>query len=335
MQPLQDASPLLQSPEALRTQAESQGYLYLPGLLPREKVTEVRDAFAGILRTAGWLEDDQASGGTRPRPGMFAVEPEPAFMAVFNQQFAQLGLHELQHHPRLLEVMSHLLQAEVLVHPRSILRNIFPSQDAYTTPAHQDYVHFQGTEQCYAAWIPLTDCPSAMGGLAVAAGSHTGGIYDIRPALGAGALEVVPTFEGQWRYSPTRMGDVLIHHCMGVHRGVPNRSDSIRLSVDARYQPASEPVCEDALHPHRRFATWDEIDGQWPSTPLRRFWEKLDLEVVPFDFALYEKRDRLAFEMAERGDQNALSVLQRIQTSDPSPEKRARAERALTRLSLP
>lgn len=333
MRPLLDASAYLSNPTKLRAQAESEGYLYLPGLLPRDKVMEVRDAFAGILGTAGWLEDGQGPGGTRPRPGVFAVEPEPAFMAVFNQQFSVLGLHELQHHPRLLEVMGHLLEAAVLVHPRSILRNIFPSQDAYTTPAHQDYVHFQGTQRCYAAWIPLTDCSAEMGGLAVAAASHGGGIYDIRPALGAGALEVVPAFEGQWRYSPTRMGDVVIHHCMGVHRGVPNRSESIRLSVDARYQPRSEPVCEDALYPHRQFAAWDEIDAHWPPTPLRRYWEAFDLKVVPFDFAHYEKRDRLAFEMAENGDQNALSVLQRIHASDPDPEKRARAGHALTQLS--
>ena len=59
MRPLLDASAYLTNPAKLRAQAESEGYLYLPGLLPRDKVMEVRDAFAGILGTAGWLEEGQ------------------------------------------------------------------------------------------------------------------------------------------------------------------------------------------------------------------------------------------------------------------------------------
>lgn len=228
--------------------------------------------------------------------------------------------------------MECLLQEPVLVHPRSILRNIFPNRDAYTTPAHQDYVHFQGTERCYAAWIPFCDHEPEMGGLSVARGSHRGGIYDIRPALGAGALEVTNSFSGQWRYSPMRMGDVLIHHCMGVHRGMPNHSSSLRLSVDARYQPVSEPVCEDALFPHRHFTDWPTIYADWPKTSLKYYWKKHALDIAPFDFGHYEKRDRLAFEMAEKGDPRARSVLQRIFSSDPDLAKRELAAKALEQL---
>ena len=269
MKSLLDASPLLDSPPALREVAEANGYLYLPGLLPREEVLAVRRTFLQIVEEAGWLDPSFGRDAAVARDDAFTVEPEPAFMAVLNRQFSVLALHELQHHPRLVGVMDALFGEPVLVHPKSILRNIFPNREAYTTPAHQDYVHFQGTMRCYAAWIPFADCPADMGGLAVAEGSHRGGIYDVRPALGAGGLEVVEPFEGRWRHSPMRMGDVLIHHCMGVHRGVPNRSASLRMSVDARYQPRSEPVCEDALHPHRRFADWDAIYASWPDSPLK------------------------------------------------------------------
>lgn len=332
MQPLYDASPLLNDPDALRDRAQRDGYVYLPGLLPREDVETVRAAFLDIIADAGWLQSDTERDAATAEPSAFTVEPETAFMAVFNRQFSEPGLHQVQHHPALIAVMEQLLGDAVLVHPRSILRNIFPQRDEYTTPAHQDFVHFQGTERCYAAWIPFGDCPAEMGGLTVAEGSHRGGIYDVRPAMGAGALEVVEDFEDRWRYSPMRMGDVLIHHCMGVHRGVPNRSTSLRLSVDARYQPVSEPVCEDALFPHRKFANWEEIYETWPDSPLKYYWRSMDLEIAPFDFSHYEKRDRLAFEMAEAGDGRARSVLQRIFTSDPDLEKRQKAEVALARL---
>jgi len=332
MQALNDSSSLIGDSEALRARAEQDGYLFLPGLLPRTAVEAVRHAFLDIIDAAGWLCADTDKDAAIAEPQAFTVEPETPFMAVFNQQFAVLALHQVQHHPALVAVMENLLGEAVLVHPRSILRNIFPQRDEYTTPAHQDYVHFQGTERCYAAWIPFGDCPVEMGGLTVAEGSHKGGIYDVRPALGAGALEVVENFDRQWRYSPMAMGDVLIHHCMGVHRGVPNRSQSLRLSVDARYQPVSEPVCEDALYPHRKFATWDEIYAGWTDSALKYYWEEMDLEIAPFDFSHYEKRDRVAFEMAERGDHRARGVLQRIFTSDPDPTKRSKAELALTNL---
>ena len=46
----------------------------------------------------------------------------------------------------------------------------------------------------------------------------------------------------------------------------------------------------------------------------------------------YERRDRMAFEMAARGDARAKSALQRIVANDPDGDKRARARAALEAL---
>jgi hypothetical protein len=46
----------------------------------------------------------------------------------------------------------------------------------------------------------------------------------------------------------------------------------------------------------------------------------------------YEQRDRIAFDLAERGDRLATAVLMRIVQRDPSAEKRARASALLATL---
>lgn len=327
MRPLRNSTDVQQEPEGLRARMAEDGYLYMPGLLPREAVLDVRRRMLDIIAEAGWLRPDRPREQAIADLDAFTVEPEPRFMAVYSRQNALRELNALQQHANLIGLFERLLGDEVFAHPRFIIRNIFPRKEAYTTPAHQDFIHFQGTPDCYAAWIPIGDCPAEMGGLQVVEASHRNGLYDVEPALGAGALETVGDFEGRWRWNPFQAGDVLIHNSHTVHKGVPNRSDALRLSIDARYQRVRDPVCEDSLHPHRRFASWEELYADWPADdPLRFYWKRLALTTVPFDFGLYEKRDRVAFELAEKGELRARSTLQRIVSSDPAPEKRARAK---------
>ncbi|MBL6597555.1 MAG: hypothetical protein ISP41_01585, partial [Alphaproteobacteria bacterium] len=56
-------------------------------------------------------------------------------------------------------------------------------------------------------------------------------------------------------------------------------------------------------------------------------WRDLSTKVIDFDTSHYERRDQMAFEMAERGDMLARDTLLRIIQRDADPEKRARAER--------
>jgi ectoine hydroxylase-related dioxygenase (phytanoyl-CoA dioxygenase family) len=101
-------------------------------------------------------------------------------------------------------------------------------------------------------WLPLGDCPAEMGGLAIARGSHNEGVRDFTVSNGAGAMEVIDPLEGSWVTVPLEAGDVLIFHSLTVHKGLPNLTGRLRLSLDNRYQRASEPVCERCLQALRR-----------------------------------------------------------------------------------
>ena len=100
-------------------------------------------------------------------------------------------------------------------------------------------------------WIPLMDIDRTVGGLAIAVGSHRGGLLEHKkhetavsyqmegreqPAV---PLEDVP---GTWMTTDYRRGDILVFESCTVHRGLPNRSKVVRFSLDVRAQPASTPA---------------------------------------------------------------------------------------------
>jgi hypothetical protein len=124
----------------------------------------------------------------------------------------------------------------------------------------------------------------------------------------------------------------LIFHSMVVHKGLPNTSSRLRMSMDARYQKVSDPIAPGSLNPHSQPHTWKEIYADWPADGRQYYWEKWDLEVAEYDTQYHEKRDRLAFEMAEQGDETARSTLQRILAREGDPVKLNRATELIAKL---
>jgi len=198
------------------------------------------------------------------------------------------SFHAFAHHPAIIDVCDKLFGEKTLVHPRNIGRIMFPENTKYTTPAHQDFIHIRGTEETYTGWIPLGPCPEVLGGLSVLSGSHRGGIYPVKPALGAGGLGIdTAPLEADgfyWVGGNYEIGDALFFHSHAVHKGMPNQtSDRIRLSVDYRYQGNSKPVTDGSLLPHFNRMAWDEIYKDWTSTEYQYYWNAFDLNRVSGD----------------------------------------------------
>jgi ectoine hydroxylase-related dioxygenase (phytanoyl-CoA dioxygenase family) len=284
MQPFVDSSTLLGAPEALRERAARDGYLFFRGLLSDAAAREVRReilevcARRGFLRPGSPLDDAVAADGVRLREG------DPEYMAAYDEIQRLEAFHALAHQPPLLRALRELFGEEVLVHPRNIARVMFPQNNLFTTPAHQDYVHIQGTEETWTAWIPLGDCPRELGGLEVLPGSHRFGVLPVRSAYGAGGLGVETEGLGlEWAGGDFRCGDVLFFRSLLVHRGVNNGTeDRVRLSVDYRYQPLSHPVTESSLLPHFNRVPWEEIYRGWQSAELQYYWKRHPLHLAEF-----------------------------------------------------
>ncbi|MGH7152983.1 MAG: phytanoyl-CoA dioxygenase family protein, partial [Acetobacteraceae bacterium] len=332
MRPFTDSTDLIDNGAALAVRMRSDGYLFLRGLLPPETVRAVQRQVGEITRDAGWLRAESPVDEAIAEPDGFCVDPDPVYLSTLRTINRLQAYHTLKHHSALIGLFERILGGPVFPHPRVLMRNIFPARDAFTTKAHQDFPNVQGTEAVYTAWIPLIDCPMAVGPLQVATGSHVMGVFDFDIGMGAGGIEITDPLDGRWASGPFAVGDVLIFHSMTVHKGVPNHSDRLRMSMDVRYQRVDEPFNPDNANPDGQPLSWEDVYASWTSDELKYYWRRLPLQLKPFDPQWFARRDARAFELGAAGDPRAASVLQRIVARDADPAKRARAQSLLDRL---
>jgi hypothetical protein len=145
-------------------------------------------------------------------------------------------------------------------------------------------------------------------------------------------MDIAVPIPGTWVTGDFEAGDALIFQDVTVHKALPNQTRSIRMSFDARYQKLSEPMADVNLMPYAGCGSWDEVYAGWSSHEGQYYWKDLPVGIVPLDRSHYERRDAMAFEMAEAGDRGARDAILRIIQRDPLPEKRERAEKLLARL---
>ena len=331
MRSFRDSTHLVDDGSALAERMRIDGYLFLRGLLPAGPVRALQRQIGTIARTAGWLREGDVAGAIAD-PAGFCVDPDPVYLTTLRTINRLEDYHRLKHHPALIGLFERMLGGPILPHPRVLTRNIFPAREDFTTKAHQDFPNVQGTTGVYTAWLPLIDCPLETGPLQVAEATHSGEVYDFDIGTGAGGIEIVDPFDGRWVSGPFAVGDVLIFHSLLVHKGVPNRGEKLRMSMDVRYQLVSEPFNPDNANADGQPLSWEDIYAGWSSDDLKYYWRKLDLTLAPFDPQWFDKRDARAFELGEAGDPRARSVLQRIVARDPDLAKQSRAGRLLAAL---
>jgi hypothetical protein len=287
----EDASPLLDDPDALRQRMARDGFLFVRGLLARETVLDLRRQVVLILNKYGWLAPGADPMDGLVDPSVHDMVPECGVgvtRAAYEDVYKTEDFHRLAHHPIVLGLMAKLMGEHVLVHPRHIARMMFPVKSTAPTPPHQDHIFIQGAKAVYTCWLPLGDFSEAMGGLQVMRGSHKLGLLPVRAAEGAGGRSVIlDGLDPEWMHGDLAAGDAIIFHSLAVHRAVPNTfKDRVRLSVDYRYQPLSLPVEEKSLLPHCNLLPWDDIYAGWQSTDMQYYWKQYALEFQEFDDSL-------------------------------------------------
>lgn len=333
MKPFLSSTRFIEDGAELSLRMKRDGYLFIRGLLPADVLEELRLKFLEVARDSGWIKENTPLADAMANLESFCVEPEREYMEKYFAMYVTPELHALQHRPEITGLLERFTGDSILPHPRIIGRTIFPQKESFTTPPHHDFIPIQGTPDTYTAWIPLSDVPAEMGGLQIASGSHRSGVYNFRPALGAGGLAVTDPLGDNWVSNPFRQGDVLLFHSLTVHKGVPNTGTRLRMSIDARYQKITDPIAPASLLPHDQSHTWEEIYATWSNhRELKYYWKKREMETVEYDNSYHEKRDQMALALAENGDPATRSTLQRIIARDSDPAKRKRAQTLLERL---
>jgi hypothetical protein len=244
---LRDSNDLLHDAEALRERMETDGYLLIRGFHERAAVLKARNSLLNVMSGNGRL-----APGTPPEDGVIGPENKDSLFQGLNKDMPDLL--ELVNSERILNFFSSFLGGPALTYDfkwaRAVSRGNFSG-------AHYDVVYMgRGTKQLYTAWTPLGDVSCQMGGLALCLGSRefesvkkTYGEMDVDRDnvfgwFSSDPTEVVDTFGGRWATTEYKAGDVLIFGMYMMHASLTNTTDRYRLSVDTRYQLASEPVDE-------------------------------------------------------------------------------------------
>ena len=240
------------------------GYLYLRDFFDRDSVQEARASLLEQLDDHGFLlpGSNRSEGLANP-----AQPTGRAFGNPLNQH--DRAVRELVFGPRAMRFYDHLF-AEPATHFNYVwFRTKGPG---IGSSMHCDIVYMgRGTPNLVFAWTPLGDIPLEMGGLIVLEHSRRksdvlrnyldrdvdeycsnhddadlyasgekwwDGTVSLRPA------DLREELGGRWLTAEYAMGDLVLFGQTTVHGSLDNQSDRIRLSVDTRYQRASEPIDE-------------------------------------------------------------------------------------------
>ena len=282
VEPFVDCSDVFEDKEQLRSHAAENGHLYFPGLLPVDDVLPVRHEVLQIADRHNLLREDiDLNEGIRKEGVYIDLEYDkptpPALQRFYNEILSLRLFNAFPHHTTVMNLLESLLGEPTFVHPRHICHILFPGRFEHTTEPHQDFHPVRGTKNTWTVWIPLGDCDSELGGVAIACGSHRRGYLDNKLVTSGELLED----DTLWHWNPFGCGDVLIFNSLTIHQGRDNvTADRIRLSTSARYQTIREPVDAAALRPHWGWADWEELYADWDEgDPLKYYWQSLYLNI--------------------------------------------------------
>jgi 1-deoxypentalenic acid 11beta-hydroxylase len=250
-----DCAPLLDDREALDRFYDEHGYLFLRGVLDRELV---RTAAEQMLQ--GLIALGHAAPGTTL--DTLTIESFEAVDEVAMHDYVTYD--DLWNHPSTVKVWEKVFGEPVFVFKSTTIR-YYPSaagsaEPSFLTPLHQDGFYIGPNKDFRTAWVPLLATTRAIGGVAVADGSHKKGprehVLTENFRRFGHAVRGIPAEEfgadERLLFSPMEPGDVLLFHAFMCHKSVPNVSADpagMRMSMDTRVQPASSQRGFNALTP--------------------------------------------------------------------------------------
>lgn len=306
LSPFEDSTSLLSDPQALRARGQADGYLFFKGLVDPDRVHQLRQDVLTVLKRFGLTRDGEPLNGRLDLEAVNAMPVESLRLdiGVTREIYAAIqqlpSVHAFSHDPKLLKLYQLLLDDEVFVHPRRVVRAFTPHPANRPTPPHQDYPLFQGNKMTWTCWLPIGDCPVERGPLAVLRGSHRQGYIPMR--FGADSTTnwsdwgaQLCDYENDWVGGGLEAGDVLTFTCFTVHSATPNTTaDQVRLSLDVRYQRASDPIDQESLKPHGRDLTWDQVYSGWgpEHSELMYYWEPKGMSLSDHDDSLEQQGER-------------------------------------------
>ena len=248
-----------------KQQFRADGFLFVRNVLPNQALQPLIDELTkkvdvgvqaaikhGILDPSDTYED----APFETRLGMVSSacsDPNWIWSNYFrDQKIRTAGMFTLRTAPALLDVVESLIGGEILAHPQFNFRAKLPNQDITVIPWHQDLAYLipeeAGKTLVVNVWLPLVQATEENGCMQVIRGSHrfdliNHNFQDQTPGhTGGKGISDIELPPGDIVTAELDVGDVLLTSERVVHRGLPNRADTVRWSVDTRYSQIGLPT---------------------------------------------------------------------------------------------
>ena len=245
----------------LAERIKEDGYLFFKKLQNPDFLWQLRLEMLTVIRDGGWLQPGSILADGVADPTKRCTEGDSEYTDVYHEVYKLQAFHEAAHSETVLSQIEKIIGKPVLAHPQKIARIWFPQFTDHTTPAHQDFVHFQGSYDTYTCWTPIGDCPIELGGLAILPGSHKQSrVLDHHFSLGAGALAVDETQQdGRWLTTNYEIGRLMYMKVGWMkNMGLRNTRETSQLkwyASEAAFEAANQ-----AIQIHGAYGYSDEYD---------------------------------------------------------------------------
>ena len=258
----------------LLSHVQQHGYLYIPGFFDRDAVRQVRLEICEQLSGLGLLDPAAELIDCVPNPQIALALDRGKGSASYDDVIAGCASYRsLMYGDQTKSFFRNFLGSEPRHYDFTWFRAVAPGLG---TVPHCDVVYMgRGTHDLYTVWTPFDDISLKMGGLMVLEGSSSPAVQgklatylsrDVdeyctnRPVpdhidfdstsdnkvwngwLARNPVSLRNNLGGRWLTTEYSMGDVLIFSVHLVHASLDNQTTQFRLSTDARYQRADQPI---------------------------------------------------------------------------------------------
>ena len=270
-------------------QFEDEGYLLVRGALKDADLDPLiaeYEAFidkrARQLHTEGKISDVHADAPFDRRLALICKECDEIYPELDIMKLRAKAAFDFLRNGNLLDMIEPFVGPEITCSPIQHMRAKIPTSAAssginpHVLPWHQDAgVTWEEADNEFilTVWLPLTRADETNGCLQVMPGVVGTGL---RPHVTRKGVGTVIVDEHMPKSKPVTLpmnkGDVLFFHKETPHRSTPNLTDTVRWSLDLRYQKTGTPtgrpfqpafVARSRSNPGSELRDWAEWDRLW------------------------------------------------------------------------
>ena len=266
---------------------EVEGYVVLPHLLVDKDLIPVREA---MMEKVSQLADDLYADGLisdklenepfeRRLARLFANLSDKEFLKYGRSwRDRKPGYFHLMSNPKILDAVESLIGGEIFANPVYNVRPKVPRVAAGAVPWHQDKSYWPdaNSNPVITVWIPLVDSNLENGCLHIWPRTHRSRVlsWHQETHTGTGYTEIDAEHLTGARAVPLPLeaGGAILFNDRCVHMSTANNTDTVRWSVDLRYQPTDQdPMPQHGIgflarsrkYP-KRVATLDDWNAKQP-----------------------------------------------------------------------